>query len=182
MKKTIKIAMIASVIFALTIFLFLQEREVTRPMVVARQDIPAGTVISAEMLRTERIPAVSALVAGVASAQAEVIGKTVTIGRAKGDLIPLSAVGRERQSPQPGNGFITITAPIEEATGVVFGDVVAIIVFDHAGEAQLLEGFMVVGQTAAGRETYLTLEAGINDLLQLAPALSSRAFKIVRRS
>lgn len=181
MKKTIKIAIIASVIFALTMFLFLQEREVTRQVVVVGQDLPAGTVISSEMLRTERIPAASALAAGVASTLEEVVGKSVTVGRAKGDLIPLAAVGGERQRPLLGNGFMTITVPSQEATGIMAGDEVAIAVFGHAGAVQLLEGFLVVGKTTDGRETHLVLEARTSALLDAAPFLSGRTFKIVRR-
>lgn len=181
LKKTIKIAIIASVLFAVTLFLFMQGQAVTRQVVVAGQDIPVGTIISVEMLRTERIPAASFLVTGVATAPEEVVGKTVTVGRVTGDLVPLAAVGRERQRPQPGKGFITVTVPVQEAAGAVAGDAVYIAVFDHAGGSRLLEGFLVVGNATAGKDVHLMLEADINSLLDVVPALASRAFKIIRR-
>ncbi|MBT9137003.1 MAG: hypothetical protein DDT34_02089 [Firmicutes bacterium] len=181
MKKTIKIAVIASVVFALTAFLFLQGQEATRPVVVARQDIPKGTIVSAEMLGTERIPASSTLAVGMASTTGEVVGMVTTMGRATGDLIPLAAVGRERKRLQEGNGLITMALPVPETAKVTDGDIVDIVVFDHTGKSRLLEGFVVVSVTTDGRESHLVLEAATDSLLEVAPALSSRAFKLIRR-
>jgi len=181
LKKTIKIAMIASVVFALTAFLFLQGQEATRQVVVARQDIPMGTIISTGMLGTEQIPASSTLAVGMASTKGEVVGMVTTMGRATGDLIPLESVGRERKRLQEGNGLITISLPVPETAKITDGDIVDIIVFDRTGEPLLLEGFVVVSVTTDGREAHLVLEAATDSLLEVSPALSSRAFKLIRR-
>ena len=104
-----------------------------------------------------------------------------TMGRATGDLIPLAAVGRERKRLQEGNGLITISLPVPETAKITDGDIVDIIVFDRTGEPLLLEGFVVVSVTTDGREAHLVLEAATDSLLKVSPALSSRAFKLIRR-
>ena len=180
MKKTIKIAIIAGIVFALTVFLFLEGQTQTRQVVVAAQDIAVGTIVSAGMLRTERIPVAAFQVTGLAGTKEDIVGQTVTIGRVAGDLVPLAAVGRERKLPHPGNGFLTITVPMQEAAGVIVGDEVAIAVFGM-DVSRLLDGFTVVGLSNAERDVHLVLEADGALLLDIVPFLSTRSFKVVRR-
>ena len=180
MKKTIKIAIIAGIVFALTVFLFLEGQTQTRQVVVAAQDIALGTIISAGMLRIERIPAAAFQVEGLAETKESIVGQTATIGRVAGDLVLLTAVGRERKLPQPGKGFLTITVPMPETAGVVVGDAVAIAVFGM-DVSRLLDGFTVVGLSNAERDVNVVLEADVELLLELVPFLSTRSFKVVRR-
>ena len=181
MKKTIKIAAIAAILFAITMYLFLQQQTITRSVVVAVKEMPVGTIVSEEMLRTELVPVTTLLMPGLASGIEEVVGKTVTIGRAAGDLIPLATVGTERKRPSEGKGFITVTVPARGAGGAVAGDIVSVVVFDALGGSHLLEDFLVVSRVVEDREAHLVLEADMDSLLVLVPSLPARSFAVIRR-
>ena len=181
MKKTLKIAAIAAILFAITVYVFLQQQTVTRQMVVTTRAIPVGTVVTADMVRTEIVPATALAAGGLASDVGEVVGKTVTAERVAGDVVPLTALGELRRQPREGNGFVTLSVPVGGAAGADVGDTVDIAVFDHFGGPRLLGGFAVVGNVGDQREVQLTLEADVNTILLLVPHLSGRTFTVIRR-
>lgn len=181
MKKTIKIAAIAAILFAITMYLFLQQQTVTRSVVVAVKEMPVGTIVSEEMLRTELVPATTLLMPGIASGVREVVGKTVTVERVAGDLIPLATLGTARVRPSEGKGFVTVTVPARGAGGAVAGDTVSVVVFDALGGSQVLEDFLVVSRVVDDREAHLVLEGDMESLLVLVPSLPSRSFAVIRR-
>ncbi|MBT9153288.1 MAG: hypothetical protein DDT35_01519 [Firmicutes bacterium] len=181
MKKTIKIAAIAAILFAVTVYVFLQQQEVTRQIVVAAVAMPVGTVVTAEMVRAELVPVTALVAGGLASDVEFVVGKTVTAERAVGDVIPLAVLGEARQQPKEGNGFMTVAVPIGGAAEAAVGDTVTVAVFDHFGGPRLLEGFTVVGRAVRDREVNLVLEADVNSLLLVVPHLSARSFTVIRR-
>ncbi len=148
---------------------------------VAAVNMPVGTVVTAEMVMVERVPVLSLVAGGLASDVELIVGKTVIVERAVGDVIPLAVLGAERLRPQDGNGFITVSLPIGGAAGAVVGDTVDIIVFGNFSVPQLLEGFTVVGRVVREREMNLVLEADVNSLLLVVPHIASRAFEIIRR-
>ncbi len=180
MKKTIKIAIIVAILFSVTVFVFLQQQEVTRQIVVAVVNMPVGTVVTAEMVRAELVPVTALVAGGLASDVNFVVGKTVIAERAIGDVIPLAVLGEARQQPKEGNGFMTVAMPIGGAALAV-GDIVDVAVFDHFGGPRLLEGFTVVGSVVRDREMNLVLEADVNSLLLVVPHLAARSFTVIRR-
>jgi len=181
LKKTLKIAAIAAILFAITVYVFLQQQTVMRQIVVTTREIPMGTVITADMVRTETLPATALAAGGLASDVGEVVGKTVTVERVAGDVVPLTALGELRRQPREGNGFVTLSVPVGGAAGAGVGDTVSVAVFAHFGEPRLLDGFIVVGNVADQREVQLTLEADVNTILLLVPHLPGRTFAVVRR-
>ncbi|MBT9177337.1 MAG: hypothetical protein DDT20_01670 [Firmicutes bacterium] len=181
MKKTIKIAAIAAILFAITVYMFLQQQTVTRQIVVAATAMPVGTVVTAEMVKTEAIPVTALMSGGLVSDIASVVGKTVIAERAVGDVIPFAVLGDARRQPQEGKGFVTVSVPVGGAAGAAVGDTVAVAVFGHFEGSGLLEGFTVVGLRVGEREMQLVLEADLGSLLLLAPHLSARSFIIIRR-
>lgn len=181
MNKSIKIAAIAAILFAITVYVFMQQQTVTRQVVVTTREIPRGTVVTADMVRTELVPVNAFVTGGLASDVAEVVGKTVVAERVAGDVIPLTALGGARKGPIEGNGFVTVTVPLGGAAGAGVGDTVSIVVVHHMEGPRLLDGFTVVGVAADQRDVRLTLEAEVNALLQLAPHLQGRSFTVIRR-
>jgi len=179
--KSIKIAAIAAILFAVTVYVFMQQQTVMRQVVVTTREIPRGTVVTADMVRTELVPVTAFVTGGLASDVAEVVGKTVVAERVAGDVIPLTALGEARQLPGEGNGFVTVTVPLGGAAGASVGDTVSVAVFDHFGGPKLLEGFTVVGLVVDQRDMRLTLEADVSTLLQLVPHLQGRTFAVIRR-
>jgi len=182
LKKPLLIAVIAAIIFALAVFLFLQGQEATRPVVVAAQDMPIGTVVDETMLKIINVPVGSLIGDETAISFAEIVGKTVVFARAAGDLVPLRALGEARMMPAAGNGFITVTIPVQDSLALMIGDEVAFSVFDHAGGAELIEGFVVKGVARTENNAHLLLEGHKNEILVLSPFLATQSFILVRKA
>lgn len=181
MKKSIKIAAIAAILFAVVVYVFMQQQTVTRAVVVAMTGMPVGTVVTSDMVRTELLPVTTLMGGGLASDVGDVVGKTVVVERVAGDVIPVTALGVARQAPREGNGFVTVAVPVGGDPGAGVGDTVSVAVFDHFDGPRLLEGFTVVGRVVGEREVQLVLEADVTSLLLLVPHLPGRSFTVIRR-
>jgi len=180
MSKVVKIALITAVVFAVFMFVFMQNMQKTEQVVVVEKDIPAGTVISADAVRVVNMPA-SVVKAGYAKRTSDVVGKVVKVGRVKGDFIPLEVLASEdSKSLEPGYVIITVPVPQADAKPVQAGSTVSFIVFDQTGY-KVLDGFKVVSVLPGSDNAYLILEADINSAAQLAPYIKLNAYKVVRR-
>ncbi len=180
MKKTFIIAAIAAVTVTLAVSLLLQAQGATRPVVIAAQDLPAGTVVEEGMLQVVQIPATAAIARDTVNDVASAIGKTVIIPRAAGDLLPPAALGGERPAPAEGSGFLTVTVPAQDAAALKTGDIIAFAVFDQTGGG-LLGDFAVLSVAAAGDDAYVTLAGDEEAIVHLVPFLGTRSFVLVRR-
>jgi len=180
LRKPLIIAIIAAIIFALAIFFLVEGREATRPVVIAAQDMPFGTVVDDDMLRVISVPVGAAVGVDTISTVSDIIGKTVVISRAAGDLIPLESLGSERIAPSADNGFITMTVSVQEAAALMAGDSVAFSVFDHGSGSELLEGFTVKAVITEEQSAHLLLEGHVNNILMLSPFLASRSYFLIR--
>ena len=182
MKKPILIAVTAAIMFALAVFLFLQGQEAVRPVVIATQDMPVGTVVDTNMLRIINIPAGSPLGEGVVNNVTEIIGKSVVIARTEGDLIPLSTLGDARMIPGEGNGFITVTVPSQDAKALMVDDLVAFSIFQHGFSAQMIEGFIVRAISTVERDTHLLVEAHRETILYFSTYLATDSYILIRKA
>jgi len=182
LRKPILIAIIAAIIFALAVFLLLQGQEATRTVVVTVQDMPVGTVVDESMLRTIDVPVGSAIGADVMVDFVEIVGKTVVLARAEGDLIPLTALGDARLTPAEGNGFITVTVPSQDAKALMVDDLVAFSVFEHGAGAEMVEGFIVRAVSTDERAAYLLVEGHRENILYLSSFLATQSYILVRKA
>lgn len=180
MKKTLIIAAIAAITATLAVSLLLQAQGAARPVVIAAQDLPAGTVIEDAMIKVVQIPATAAIAGDTVSDIAAAIGKTVVVPRAAGDLIPPVVLGAERPAPAEGSGFLTVMVPAQDAAALKAGDVVAFAVFDQTGGG-LLGDFAVLAVAVDGDNAYVTLAGNEEAIVHLVPFLGTRSFVLVRR-
>jgi len=182
LKKPLLIAITAAIIFALAVFFILQGQEATRPIVIAVQDMPIGTVIDETMLKTIQVPVGSVVGVDAVSRFAEIVGKTVIIARTEGDLIPARALGDARITPNEGFGFITVTVPIQDAKALMVNDLIAFSVFEHGAGAKLVEDFVVRAISTDERSAYLLIEGHRNNILYLSSFLATQSYILVRKA
>jgi len=182
LRKPILIAVTAAIIFALAVFLFLQGQEATRPVVVANQDMPVGTVVDESMLRVVDVPVGSMIGADAAVRFTDIAGKTIIIARTEGDLVPLKALGDARMMPVDGNGFITVTVPAQDAKALMVGDLIAFSVFEHGAGAEIVEGFIVRAVSTDERAAYLLVEGHRENILYLSSFLATQSYILVRKA
>lgn len=105
----------------LCVLAFLASMRMTKPVVVAKQALPAGARLTAEYVEIKEIPA-QAILPNAASSLEEVDGQVLTVARAPGDQITKdmlgdqAAVGLENQI-RP--GYRAVAVHVNQASGLV---------------------------------------------------------------
>lgn len=181
MSRIIKIALITAAVSAAFMLVFIQNIQKTEKVVIIEKDIPAGTVISEDAVRTINVPA-SVVNPNYARSLSDVVGKVVKEGRVKGDFIPIEILtSKDAQSLGPDHAVITVPITSVEAKTLQSGDTVSFIVFDQT-DSKVLDGFKVISVVKEDSDkASLILNADLNSAAQLVPYLKLNSFKVIRR-
>lgn len=119
--KTLLIVAGGGLAVFMCVLVFLASVRMTKPVVVAKQALPAGARLTAEYVEVREIPA-QAILPNAASSLEEVDGQVLTIARAPGDQITRdmlgdqAAVGLEHQI-RPGHRAVAVH--VNHASGLV---------------------------------------------------------------
>ncbi len=123
MKKSRSIFLLLTLAFLAVLVTFFVLRSTVRPtlVVVARQDLSAGTLLTADLLEVKTIPR-GGVPAGSFTTIADLTGKTLAVERVAGDPITSYVVGDESSASgipamlEPGT--VAIAVKVDQATGL----------------------------------------------------------------
>lgn len=188
MNKVLKIGIIAGILVFLTVFLILNNTQATEKVVFAAKDIPAGTVITADMLTTKSIP-VTAVPPGAVKDINEVVGKMLEIGRTKDDFILKNIVLDKGIKIESGNVLMSINIPSEDAPLVSSGTKITLVLLKGIGseEVQYVPDLNIVflkqftSPVNGSTETVAYLETTPERAVVIAPYIKSGSYKIIRQ-
>lgn len=119
--RTILIVAGGGLVVFLCVLVFLASVRMTRPVVIAKQALPAGARLTAEYVEVKEIPA-QAILPNAATALEEVEGQVLTVARAPGDQITKdmlgdqAVVGLEHQI-RPGHRAVAVH--VNQASGLI---------------------------------------------------------------
>jgi Flp pilus assembly protein CpaB len=121
MKKRSPIIIIVLAVFiGMAVMVLLNNIVKPKPVVVAAFPIAPGTVLSEELLEVRTIPA-GGIPVDAFSEITELLGKTVAVGRAEGDIIVASILGDDASAGIPSQlaeGHIAIAVDVDRASAV----------------------------------------------------------------
>ncbi|TCO57785.1 SAF domain-containing protein [Caldanaerobacter subterraneus] len=188
MSKVLKIGIIAGVLVFLTVFLILSNVQATEEVVFAAKEIPAGTVVTADMLTTKSIPVTAVPPEAVKNIN-EVVGKRLEITRTKDDFIPRNIVLDKSIKLEPGNVLVSINVPSEDAPLVSAGTKITLVLLKGTGseEVQYVPDLNIVflkqftSPVTGSIETVAYLETTPERAVVIAPYIKSGSYKIIRQ-
>ncbi|HLQ82011.1 MAG TPA: SAF domain-containing protein [Bacillota bacterium] len=171
--------MIAIVLGALLAWFVVQAMQTQHHVIVLRQDVPRGSVITAEALGQTTVGTIQGVSVVPAEQIPQLVGKTARIDLAKGALMPADAT-TEEQAPAEGKSLVGLMLrPGKVVSGaIVPGSAVRLIALpgdsaSTSGEPKTFQGTVVsVASAADGVSTLLNVEvpSGVAPQVQLLAA------------
>jgi uncharacterized integral membrane protein len=188
MSKVLKVGIIAGILIFLTVFLILSNTQATEQVVFAAKDIPAGMVITADMLTTKSIP-VSAVPPEAVKSVNEVVGKRLEISRTKNDFILKNIVVNESIKLAPNNVLMSINVPSEDAPLISGGQKITLVLLKGTGpeETQYVPDLEVVfikqftSPVTGSSEVVAYIQATPQQAVIMSPYIKSGSYKIIRQ-
>jgi Flp pilus assembly protein CpaB len=119
-KRSPIIPIVLAVVIGLAVMVFLNSTVKPTPVVVAKVAIAPGTVLSAELVEIRTLPA-GGVPAGAFSTLEEVVGKSLAVARAEGDVIMASVLGDNVAAGIPSQlepGHVAIAVNVDRASAV----------------------------------------------------------------
>lgn len=154
--KTLIIVAGGGLAIFLCVLAFLASVRMTKPVVVAKQALPAGARLTAEYVEIREIPA-QAILPNAASSLEEVEGQVLTVARAPGDQITKDMLGDQAAvgiSNQLRPGHRAVAVHVNQASGLVGiirpGDRVSVVAIVSPDEL----GTMLQPVSIAGEATF----------------------------
>lgn len=119
-KRSPIIPIVLAVVIGLAVMVFLNSTVKPTPVVVAKVAIAPGTVLSAELVEIRTLPA-GGVPTGAFSTLEEVVGKSLAVARAEGDVIMASVLGDNVAAGIPSQlepGHVAIAVNVDRASAV----------------------------------------------------------------
>lgn len=186
MSKVLKVGIIAGILIFLTVFLILSNTQATEQVVFAAKEIPAGMLVTADMLTTKNVP-VTAVPPGAVKNINEVVGKRLEIARTKDDFILKDVILNESIKLEPGSVLVSINVPSKDVPLVSAGTKITLVLLKGTGseEVQYVPDLNIVflkqftSSVTGSTETVAYLETTPERAVVIAPYIKSGSYKII---
>lgn len=188
MSKVLKVGIIAGILIFLTVFLILSNTQATEQVVFAAKEIPAGMLITVDMLTTKNIP-VSAVPPNAVRSINEVVGKRLEISRTKDDFILKNIIATENIKISSDYVLMSLNVPPEDVPLISADTKITLALLKGTGseEIQYVSNLNIVflkqftSPVTGSTEVVAYFETTPQQAVIIAPYIKSGSYKIIRQ-
>ncbi|HBF76986.1 MULTISPECIES: SAF domain-containing protein [Clostridium] len=186
MKKIVKIVFTGCLLLGLVFFVIIKNTSGCSNAIVLKRDVNAGAVITDDMLSIVSIPN-TVFPKDVIVNKKDVLGKTLSVPRLKGDYIPKSAVKKVNITLKDNEVAFSLRIPKDDTRLIQQGGEIALSLISNSNtEPLLVKGIYVMAinsldeQQTSEQPTDLII-AKTTDLIgnKIAPYLKNNNYKVL---
>ena len=144
MKKIIKIVLAGCILIGLVFFVLIRNTSGTTPVMTLTQDVNTGQIITEQMLKVQQFSK-SSIPENVVVDKKEIVNKTLSTPRLKGDFIPKDLIKKVDIELKDGEVIFSLKIPKEDTKLISEGNEIALaLISDSSSDPILVKGIYVM--------------------------------------